>query len=161
MLEWQKNMNQAYKLFDQKRYAEALVYFDLVENSNCTPETQFDLYNERGNCLQALNYHLDAIDDFTKLIEMYPGSANPYFMRSLSYLMLGDYSEAWKDNFTAIQLSKANTKENTEANERAKKNGYDTATLFYQLRLDFVKQQAEMSELVREQIAKPRIRRTR
>lgn len=158
-MEWQQSINEAYKLYDQKRYAEALGYFDLVENSNCSADAYFDLYNERGNCIQALDYHLDAIDDFTKLIELLPSNANAYFMRSMSYLMLGEVGGAWRDTETAIQLSKICSEENSKADKRARGMGYDTATLFYELRLQDVEQRAGMSETTRMHLAKPKIRR--
>jgi tetratricopeptide (TPR) repeat protein len=157
MVDVQKTLNEAFKLYDQKRYAEALVQFDIVERTN----RYESIYYERGCCLQSLDYHLDAIDDFTKAIELSPGEANIYFMRSMSYLQLGDVVEAWKDNITAIQLSKNNNNENSEANKRAKEMGYETATSFYELRLDFVKLRADMSEITRKHLDKPRVRRSK
>jgi len=64
-------------------------------------------------CLQALGFHLDAIDDFDKAIDMDPDDCNLYFMRAMSMRGAGRYEDADEDFRRAIALSKVKSVANT------------------------------------------------
>lgn len=63
------------------RYQEALTCLDQVIASGI--ETA-EVFGMRGTCLQALDFHLDAIEDYSKAISLDVGDCNTYFQRSVS-----------------------------------------------------------------------------
>jgi len=149
------SFSEGIKLSDAKKYKEALAKFDLAIESGLFKDAVF---TERGICLQILEYHLDAMDDFTKAIELFPDDANNYFLRSMSRKAVREYENAIADNKWAIFLSQAISKGNEDRNKKAIKMGYDTATQFYELRLQLLQQDAS-SKFSREIGVRPKIRR--
>ena len=67
---------------------------------------QADLFSCRGSCLQSLEWHLDAIDDFTKAISLEPENCNFYFQRAMSKIACGDQQGFLVDIKEAIRLSR-------------------------------------------------------
>jgi tetratricopeptide (TPR) repeat protein len=150
-----QSYNRGIKLFENRQYKEALSRFDLAIESGLYNEA----YLDRGICLQRLDFHLDAIDDFTKAIEMFPLDANNYFLRSLSEKAIGEFDSAIADNKKAIELSKIDSVENLERDEKSKKLDYDSSTIFYKVQLEMLFQQTNFSKLIKMSIIKPKIRR--
>ena len=150
-------LEEGIKLSDAKHYREALIKLDLAIESGIFKEA----YSERGICLQMLEFHLDAIDDFNKAIDLFPTDANNYFFRSMSKKEIGEYDAAIFDNKQAILLSQSNSVENQERNLKAKNLGYDAATQFYQFRLEFLEEEANSSVFMQHLIVKSKIRRNK
>src|SRR5262249_20484989 len=65
-----------------------------------------ELFETRGSCLQSLEWHLDAIDDFTRAISLEPDDCNLYFQRAISKTASGDQLGFEADIQQAICLSK-------------------------------------------------------
>ena len=74
-----KVFQEGEKLNNENQYKEAILKFDIVisEGYGIFQEA----YSQRGMCLQYLDFHLDAIDDFTKAIGLFPSDANNFFCR--------------------------------------------------------------------------------
>lgn len=83
------------------------------------------IYGLRGSCLQVLNFHLDAIDDFDKAIPIEPEDCNLYFMRSVSKGETGDLRGRVADLQVAIRLAQTGNPLNERYNAWAKKLGYE------------------------------------
>jgi tetratricopeptide (TPR) repeat protein len=92
-----KEMILSYKeglvLLDKKLYEEALQKFDFALQSGIYKHA----YLDRGICLQMLNYHVEAIEDFTNALDLVPEDCNIYYLRSLSEEAIGDYDNALQD----------------------------------------------------------------
>jgi len=74
------NLKKGKKLYLSNKFGEALLYFDNSLNS------RFDLkvFKLRAKCLQKLNKHSQAIEDFDKLIEENPLEFSNYYRRAIS-----------------------------------------------------------------------------
>lgn len=74
------NLKKGKKLYLSNKFSEALLYFDNSLNS------RFDLkvFKLRAKCLQKLNKHSQAIEDFDKLIEENPLEFSNYYRRAIS-----------------------------------------------------------------------------
>jgi len=97
---------------------EGLQYFDKAI-ANGFEENVFNL---RAGCLQELDYHYEAIEDFNKAISLSPNDCNIYFCRSISKNATLDYEGQIADLIKAIELSQVNNEMNRIYNESAKKN---------------------------------------
>ncbi|WP_337965425.1 hypothetical protein [uncultured Flavobacterium sp.] len=74
------DLKKGKKLYLSNKFSEALLYFDNSLNS------RFDLkvFKLRAKCLQKLNKHSRAIEDFDKLIEENPLEFSNYYRRAIS-----------------------------------------------------------------------------
>ncbi len=149
-------LKEGIDLMSSRRYQEALSKFDIAINIQKITEA----YRERAYCLQAMGFHLDAIDDFTLAIKFFPTHANNYYGRSVSYGSLGYYQEALKDTNHAITLSKIESVENQALNKIAEKMGYSNTTDIYKVYLsELLNEMNETDEIIRRLNIKQPIRR--
>lgn len=122
----------------EKQKKEALKLFDkAIKNGYDSAE----VYSLRGRCLNHLGFYFDAIEDFTKAINIKPkhGIASNYHMRSIIKDTVFDYEGSLADIEEAIRLSKLDNDDNEYWNDYAKKTGFKTATQFYEWQRDMVK----------------------
>jgi tetratricopeptide (TPR) repeat protein len=151
-----QSLEDGIKLSDEKNYEAALKKFDTAIDSGNYKEA----YRERGYCLQLLGFHLDAIDDFSKAIELFPQNANNYFGRSLSYGRLGYFDQAIEDAQKAIELSKIISTENSELNQIANEKNIMYPTFLYEDYLEqFKNRRKQTNPLIRNAYISPEIRR--
>jgi len=121
---WQegaKALERGKDLYFQKEDPQALHYFDIAIDSGFEGA---DVYGMRGGCLQKLQFHLDAIDDFTKAIEFDHEDSNNYFMRSISKGAVGDLQGRIDDLNEAIRLAGIDSSSTRSYNAYARENGY-------------------------------------
>jgi tetratricopeptide (TPR) repeat protein len=93
------------------------------------------IYASRGSCLQSLEYHLDAIEDFTKAIQLTPEDSNLYFMRSVSKGASGDLTGRVADLVEAIRVSAIENEANKIYHGWARTLGYKNITAKYEFDL--------------------------
>jgi len=117
-------------LSQKNKEREALCCFDMA--IECGYEGGGTIYIDRGICLQALGFDLDAIDDFNKVIPLASEDANLYYMRGLSRGATGDFDGAISDHEEAVRLSKAHSPSNDAWNNYARETGWPSATAFYE-----------------------------
>ena len=106
---------------------EALSYFEKAFEygfAETFPSEATKLYDLRAGCLQELNFHYDAINDFDKSIILSSNDCNKYFSRSTSKGAILDFEGAVADLEKAIELSKIDNELNREYNDEAQKQGY-------------------------------------
>ena len=108
-------------LYFQNEIQQALGYFDTAVDSGFELAS---LFAARGNCLQSLQFDLDAIDDFTRAIELEPDDSNVYYMRSISRGAVGDLQGRVDDLNEAIRVAAIPNAANRSHNEFAKERGY-------------------------------------
>jgi tetratricopeptide (TPR) repeat protein len=120
------------KAFRENNMEEALEHFDQAIQCGFYRE---GIYCDRGLCLQHLDLHLDAVDDFTKAISLAPTSSSLYSMRSESRRETGDIYGCIADLKEAIRLSRGGDKLNEGFELTAKELGYGGAVSYYELRL--------------------------
>jgi tetratricopeptide (TPR) repeat protein len=150
-----------------KRWREALECFDqaLELDTRLGYDLQ-DFFGDRAMCLQALGFHLDAIDDFDKAIDREPDDCNLYFMRAMSMRGAGRYEDADEDFRRAIALSKVKNERNrgydAHANEK-EMGGWPSAAAVYEAQKRFNDLDLEASgavqELLKERLAEKTLRR--
>jgi tetratricopeptide (TPR) repeat protein len=115
--------------FSARRDQEAVDCFDKA--LECGIEDA-ELFGLRGSCLQSLEWHLDAIDDFTRAISLEPDDCNLYFQRAMSKTATGDQLGFQADIQQAIRLSKMDNALNRNYNQGAKEMGWPTAAAMYE-----------------------------
>lgn len=139
------------KLLAEERYVEAIERFDRALMLGFRDP---DLFYSRGTCLQHLQWHLDAIDDFTVLISLEPEDCNHYFQRANSKSAVGDGDGFRCDMKQAIRLSKLPTAQNVTHNDSAVAMGWPSATALYEAHASF-----PVSEVVRlKRVEQARVR---
>jgi tetratricopeptide (TPR) repeat protein len=91
----------------QNQFSDALEAFDeVLRNYGVLDSTQMaEIYTLRGSCLQSLGWHLDAIEDFGKAIELNASEPDNFFMRGVSHQSIGELSEAVHDFERFIALA--------------------------------------------------------
>lgn len=112
---------QGQDLYFQNEFQQALCCFDQAIQSGFESA---DIYGLRGGCLQKLEFDLDAIDDFTKAIDLESDDGNHYFMRSISKGAVGDLQGRVTDLKEAIRVAGIDNTANRSRNEWAKENGF-------------------------------------
>lgn len=129
----ESNIFEAYEkgvsLYRKKRHDEALALLDVAADAGLVYA-----YHWQALCLQYLDFHLDAIDAFSKYIDLIqsfdPFEAesnicNAVFCRSNSYTVVGDDTNAIADIDTAVVLFEREIKRNDCYDKNAKDMGYD------------------------------------
>ncbi len=133
---WQngyKALERGKELYFQNEVQQALHYFDTAIDSGFEGA---DVYGMRGGCLQSLKFDLDAIDDFTKAIELDPEDSNTYFQRSSSKGAVGDLHGCVDDLNEAIRLAGIDSSSTRSHNAHARENGYkDGVVGFYRMQM--------------------------
>ncbi|MBL7876567.1 MAG: hypothetical protein JNL53_12955 [Cyclobacteriaceae bacterium] len=120
------------KLIIQNKLNEALDCFDISLKFN---QHNTSCLIERGKVLQDLDFHKDAIKDFSKVIDERPNDFSIIYLRGCSYMKIWELKNAENDFNKAIQLS-------VNANERqtraAKENGFDSVASMYRRMLNML-----------------------
>ena len=117
----------------------ALNFFDLAIKHDYTKE----VYGSRGQCLQELHYHYDAIHDFTLAIKESPKDCNFYYSRSISKAAILDYEGEIEDILKAIELSNLDNELNNHFNDIAKERGYNNVREIFEFDLIHAKNNLE------------------
>jgi tetratricopeptide (TPR) repeat protein len=129
------------ELYLRKQFQEALEQFDrAIENGL----TEADVYRLRGSCLQMLDFHLDAIDDFTEALATEKDNFNLYAERSNSRGQTGDFRGEIADLQEAIRLSQIPSRWTDALNELAQEHG--SPIEWYTMALITAKMSLEMQE---------------
>lgn len=122
-----KALEKGKKHFTEKQNRSALDWFDKAIEYG----VEHEVYGLRAMCLQALDFHLDAIDDFNKAILLSPDDCNLYYMRSISKSAIGDVDGCVADLEEAVRLSKADNEMNRSYDIGAKEQGWNSVTDIY------------------------------
>jgi len=96
------HLEKGKQLYLSNKFQDALLYLDSAINLG------FDngVYIVRGNCLQKLDYHYNAIEDFDKAIEMNPLEFSIYYSRAISKKAILDFTGQIEDLHNAIHYYK-------------------------------------------------------
>lgn len=94
-----------------------------------------EAFSERAFCLQELNYHFDAIQDFDNAIDNNSEDANLYFGRAHSKSCISNFEESITDFRKAIELSKVDLELNRLYTSKMKESGWKSVTNFYENQL--------------------------
>ena len=124
-LESEDWMTKGEKLVLGKKLNEALASFDISLKFN-----QFNIscLIERGKLLQDLDFHKDAIKDFSKVINDNPNDFSVIYLRGCSYLRIWEHEKAEENFKKAIRLS---VNSNEQQKKFAKESGYDSVGSMY------------------------------
>lgn len=126
-------LERAKELYVRNEAQQALRYFDTAIDSGFEDA---DIYIMRGECLQSLEFDLDAINDFTKAIEIDPEDSNTYFQRSISKGAVGDLQGRVDDLNEAIRLAGIDSPSTRNHDAGARENGYkDGVAGFYRMQM--------------------------
>lgn len=115
-------------LFQEAKFEDALYLFDKAFETGLR---SLELFYRRGACSNQQNWHLDAIDDFSKAIEIDPHDCNLWIQRGNSRRSCGDIDGALSDYDEGIKLSKTDRNKQTY-DDVIKELGYESATDFYE-----------------------------
>lgn len=102
--EGQIHLEKGKQLYLSNQFQDALLYLDNAINLGFDNE----VYAIRGNCLQKLDYHYNAIEDFDKAIETNPFEFSIYYSRALSKKAILDFTGQIEDLHNAIHYYKRN-----------------------------------------------------
>ncbi|OXA82108.1 hypothetical protein SAMN05444397_101850 [Flavobacterium aquidurense] len=93
-----ENLEKARKFYLANKYEEALVCLSTFSNSDAHPEA----YKLKGDCLQRMDFHYNAIEDFDKAIETNPLEFSNYYSRAVSKKAILDFTGQIEDLHNAI-----------------------------------------------------------
>jgi tetratricopeptide (TPR) repeat protein len=104
-------IKQGAALYKQGKYLEAKNTFDGVVSilspnkslSEDDTEILSDAYYHLGLCYEKLNNSTDALNSFSRAIELSPYDADPYYHRATVYSQMNQYSPALNDLSSAIR----------------------------------------------------------
>lgn len=116
------------KLYLEKRIEEALVHFD--DAIKCG-YVYADVYTMRAECLQSLNFDLEAIDDFDSAIALEPEDCNLFFQRSFSKESIGDFQGKAADLEKAINLAEIDDRYTRIYDDSAREKGFRNCAHLY------------------------------
>jgi tetratricopeptide (TPR) repeat protein len=92
-------LETAKKLMSAHQYEEALLCLDSAITSNSDNDNAYKL---KGECLQKMNFHYNAIEDFDKAIETNPLEFSNYYSRAVSKKAILDFTGQIEDLHNAI-----------------------------------------------------------
>ena len=120
-------------LYFKRRIQEALDCFD--EAIDCGYVEDADVYAMRGGCLQSLNFHLDAIDDFDRSIALESENSLTFFDRSLSKGATRDFRGQVSDLQEAIRLAGIDNEYTRSHDAHARETGYKNSAHYYEMEM--------------------------
>jgi tetratricopeptide (TPR) repeat protein len=131
-LESEDWLTKGEKLVQEKKLNEALDSYDISIKFN-----QFNIscLIERGKLLQDLDFHKDAIKDFSQVIKDTPNDFSIIYLRGCSYLKIWELEKAEDDFNEAIRLS---VNANEHQKRFAKESGYDSVGSMYSQMLGMI-----------------------
>ena len=142
---------KGHELYQNKRYEEAVKQYDLAiergsDDGNALVNRAFGL--------QATDWHMDAIDDFTRAITLEPQDSNLYFGRAMSKSSVGDLEGSVADMREAIRVAGTPSALHREYDDEARKQGYSSVVDLYKMRLmvqeEFLEAERDDERLRRE-----------
>ncbi|WP_264537464.1 tetratricopeptide repeat protein [Flavobacterium sp. N1736] len=93
------------ELYFANQFQEAIIHFD----NAITSGLYYEAYKLKGNCLQKLDYHYNAIEDFDKAIEANPLDFSNYYSRAVSKKAILDFTGQIEDLHNAIYYYRKNS----------------------------------------------------
>ncbi len=120
------------KLFQSQNYEAAIESFDLAIRAGLADAHIFEMH---ATALQAKEWHLDAIEYFTKAIHLNDIDCNLYFMRADSKEAIGDRIGYNDDMKSAIRLANSNNQITSIYNQGAKLQGFASVAQLYESHL--------------------------
>jgi tetratricopeptide (TPR) repeat protein len=125
-----KNALQAFQIgyayYENNKDDEALIYFDKAIELG-----YLNAIKDRAWCLHSLGYQYDAINDFSKSIQLDSNDSNQYYGRALCYVQIGNINAAVLDMEQAVIKSRVENIYNLKYDRNAKNMGYNNATELY------------------------------
>lgn len=97
-----ENLEKGRNFFLCNRISEALPHLNKAIHLGF----ETDVYELRGNCLQKLECHMNAIDDYDMAIENDPLKFSVYYSRALSKKAVRDFTGHIEDLYSAIYYYK-------------------------------------------------------
>ena len=163
--EGQKSYHAGKKLFSesvldkslstQRRKQKKIAALEFLDKAIEIGYDEAVAFSYRGMCLRALNYDIDAIEDFNKCIEKNPLIASYFYDRAMTKRFIYDYQGSLKDFKKAIELSKLDNDDTKYWNNYAKVSGFESATKRYEYDLEFLEDDiARISEDLRQNMYK-------
>lgn len=134
-------MDEGNACFLAKDFNAALAHYDKAIEEHIQ-----DGYNQRAICLQALNRHLEALNDFDRAIAASPQDCNIYFTRAVSRIKVCDNAGAICDMRIAVELSQVKSELNNIYNEARIKSGEFPLHDFYTIQLLGIESLARFNE---------------
>ena len=93
------------ELYAANQFQEAIIHLENAISSGSYHEA----YKLKANCLQKMDYHYNAIEDFDKAIEANPLDFSSYYSRAVSKKAIFDFTGQIEDLHNAIYYYKKNT----------------------------------------------------
>lgn len=95
-------------------------------------------YADRAFCLQELELHYDAVEDFDKAISAFPKDANLYYGRGHSKMVLTEYDNAVSDLKKAIEYSHLTSSIHEQYDADIIAKGWNSLQEFYEFQLQTI-----------------------
>jgi len=145
---------EARRLYKEKLYEEALPLYDKAIKSGVT-----QVHIDRAFCLQALEYHINAILDFDIAVKQNPNDCNIYFCRGNSKHAIGDLVGAVIDAEMAMELSSIDNEINRTrvkniGNYKTLREFYDIGTLMWRMDLVYFNEKWNKMETAKSEANK-------
>jgi tetratricopeptide (TPR) repeat protein len=142
-MEGHRSREQAVTHMLSKRFADALPHFDAaIAAGHADAET----LGHRAQCLHALGFSLDAIDDLNQSIALEPNDSNSYFLRSLSKSAVGDLEGAVADLELAVRVATVANEFQRSHDAGARELGHASASEMFAARLPIARMQVEANQ---------------
>lgn len=144
-----ENLEKGRNLFLSNRISDALPHLNKAIHLGF----ETDAYELRGNCLQKMDSHDNAIEDFDKAIENNPLKFSVYYSRALSKKAIRDFIGHIEDLHNAIYYYKKST-----IVENHTLKTFENHLLSAQLDIDHEMQNSDQPERLRSREIKSLIR---
>lgn len=91
----------AYSEYESKNYQEAIELYDKILDLN---SKSYNALTMRAQCLEILNYNLDAIDDYNNALSIENSDGNIFGLLGLLYIKIGEFKKGLSNLQTATNL---------------------------------------------------------
>lgn len=100
---------QADAAFALRQWDKAvMLYTDALNTGDLPPKQKAIAYENRGRCRLAVNKPHQALADFRRSIEVFPGRASAFAARALAWQGIGALEQAVQDAHRALKLAPDN-----------------------------------------------------
>lgn len=99
------DMEEGSRLFDQRKFAEAIPYLERALEKATEARTRSDVLTSLGNCYNELNRFKESLEYYDRALREDPTNHKAYVGQGVVYRLSGDYDKAAQSYSKALELA--------------------------------------------------------